>query len=458
MRDRMGWPRGTGHLSSFRGRNPHGDLVGPPERKPVKGPLHFKKNDALMGLVPSSGLSERARRWGVVLVVLLAVLVRLALIVPTFGKLDDPDRYLDVARALAQGEGFAVNGRPTAYRPPLYPLCLSVLIRLLGEGRLAWGVAGLHLTAGVGTVLLTAVAARRLGLTPGRVLIAAAIVACDPVLVAQGRAVMTETLAAFLVAACLAVLADGQARGEFLGGLGFGLASLCRPSLLPAAGLVVAAALVAGPGTAWVRLRRASLIGVATLVLLAPWAWRNARVFGEPVWTTTHGGWTLALANNPVYYAEVLDGPPGAVWSGANQQHWFDETVRAVEGLSQPAADRKIGAIALQFIGDHPRAFIRASLARLGRFWGVAPAGAVYSRAIRGATLVWTVPLWVALGMGLTRRELWRWPAVVAPAVVLALMAVHAIYWTDMRMRAPLVPAIALIAAGCSFPGFRRHT
>ncbi len=109
-------------------------------------------------------------------------------------------------------------GSPPRIVRPSIRSCLSVLIRVFGEGRLAWGVAGLHLTAGVGTVLLTAVAAQRLGLTPGRVLIAAAIVACDPVLVAQGRAVMTETLAAFLVAARLAALAEGpDARGTFGG-------------------------------------------------------------------------------------------------------------------------------------------------------------------------------------------------------------------------------------------------
>ncbi|AGA27438.1 ArnT family glycosyltransferase [Singulisphaera acidiphila] len=402
-----------------------------------------------MGQLPPSGLAEYVRRWGVLTIVLIAVLVRLAVIVPSFGKLDDPDRYLVVARSLADGEGFAVNGLPTAYRPPLYPLLLSVLITMLGEDRLAWGVAGLHLVAGAGTVVLTAVAARRWGLPPGRLLLAAAIVAFDPVLVAQSRAVMTETLAAFLVAATLAALAEGHARGAFWGGIGFGLASLCRPSLLPAAGLVVFAALATGPGTAWVRLRRASLVAVATVMLLVPWAWRNAWVFGESVWTTTHGGWTLALANNPVYYAEVLDGPPGAVWSGANQKRWFDETVHEVEGLSQPRADRKIRTMALRFIRDHPRDFVRASVARLERFWGFAPAGAVYSRAIRGVTLLWTVPLWIALALGLTtRRDLWRWPGVAAPAVVLALTAVHSIYWTDMRMRAPIVPAIALIAVG----------
>ena len=59
------------------------------------------------------------------------------------------------------------------------------------------------------------------------------------------------------------------------------------------------------------RLARAGCSALSVLVVLSPWMIRNFVVFGEPVWTTTHGGYTLALANNPVYYREVLHGPPG---------------------------------------------------------------------------------------------------------------------------------------------------
>jgi hypothetical protein len=31
--------------------------------------------------------------------------------------------------------------------------------------------------------------------------------------------------------------------------------------------------------------------------------------------------------------------------------------------------------------------------------------------------------------------------------LIVAFMAVHAVYWTDARMRAPLIPAVALLAA-----------
>jgi hypothetical protein len=217
--------------------------------------------------------------------------------------------------------------------------------------------------------------------------------------------------------------------------------------MLPASCLVAVAGSIVGPGTRSERLRRGAIVAAATVAVLVPWALRNASIFGEPVWLTTHGGYTLALANNPTYYAEVLDGPPGAVGSGANQQRWFDAVGPSVAGLSEPAADRRLRAIALRLAWERPRDFGRASLARLGRFWSLAPTGAVYPRWLRVATALWTVPLWIGLAAGLCRRTLWRWPRIAAPLMIASLTAIHAIYWTDLRMRAPLVPAIALIVA-----------
>jgi len=403
-----------------------------------------------MDLEESSGKGHQ--RW-LLAVVALGLAVRLAATAPLLGRLEDPDNYIRLARGLAAGRGFVWDGRPTAYRPPLYPLVLAPLVAVLPAGTpLGWGIAVLHAALGAATVLLTALAARRWGLGPARVLLAAGIVALDPVLVAQSRMVMTETLTALLLAASLAALGLPGHRGAALGGMALGLSALCRPSTLPAAFLVVIAALVTGPGVRRQRFGRGAMVAAATIAMLAPWAARNARVFGEPVWTTTHGGYTLALANNPIYYAEVLDGPPGAVWSGANQKRWFDAIGPTVAGLSEPAADRRLRSSALALCRARPRDFARASAARLARFWSARPASAVYPGSLRALVAVWTIPLWVALVAGLSHRALWRWPRVAAPALLLGLTAVHAFYWTDMRMRAPLVPAIALIVASSQGP------
>jgi Dolichyl-phosphate-mannose-protein mannosyltransferase len=365
-------------------------------------------------------------------------------------RLEDPDHYLTYARSLAEGRGYSFDGRPTAYRPPLYPIMLTPLVASLHRPALPWGVGFLHLALAVGTVLLVHWTARRWGLSPGRSLAAAAIVAFDPVLVVQGRSVMTETPASFLVALSLAAVSMSGVRGAILGGVAFGLASLCRPSLLPAAALATLAAWLFGPGGWKDRATRAGLLGLVTLATLSPWAWRNARIFGEPIWTTTHGGYTLALANNPVYYSDVLDGPPGTVWSGPNQSAWFEEVGRATAGMSEPEADRWLRSAALRTAMDRPGEFLRASIAREGRFWGLAPSGAVYPLWLRALTALWTGPLWAALLIGLARRSIWRWPEVTAPALLMSLSVVHLVYWTDLRMRAPLVPGIALIAAGAS--------
>ncbi|HEV3122684.1 MAG TPA: glycosyltransferase family 39 protein, partial [Isosphaeraceae bacterium] len=246
-------------------------------------------------------------------VVLIALMARLAIVAPRLSQpLDDPDNYLPLARSLALGRGFEFNGHPTAYRPPLYPLVLAPLVAGLGE-RLAWGVFALHLALGAATVLLVERSARGWGMGSYQALLAAVIVACDPVLVVQSRSVMTETLTAFLIAAALAGLATRAGppwRAGAIGGFWFGLAALCRPSTLPAAGFAAVSALAFGPGSATERVTRSLALALATLVTLRPWAARNAVVLGTPVWTTTHGGYTLALANNEVYYAEVVNGRP----------------------------------------------------------------------------------------------------------------------------------------------------
>ena len=126
-----------------------------------------------------------------------------------------------------------------------------------------------------------------------------------------------------------------------MGGLALGLAALCRPSMLAGAALaVIAAGAASNPVNDARRLLRAGLLGTTIVVVLSPWMIRNLMVLGEPIWTTTHGGYTLALANNPVYYDDVLNGPPGRVWTGHDQWLWWDGVNKATSGMTEPQADR----------------------------------------------------------------------------------------------------------------------
>ena len=387
-------------------------------------------------------------------IILLAISLRAAVMVREGGAFDDPDNYLTMARSLLEGKGFTLRGRPTAYRPPLYPVVLAPLVAL-GNYWGRWGIALMHMGLGAGTVWMTAVAAERFGLSRIRVMSAALVVACDPVLIWQCRSVMTETPAAFLIAASLAALSKGGTHGAVEGGVWFGLAALCRPSLLAGTILTTLASALVRPGELSHRLLRSAVLAISVSIVLLPWIIRNFLVLGEPIATTTHGGYTLALANNPVYYREILNGPPGRVWAGEEQRLWWESVNRATKGMSEPQADRYFQATVWQLAREQPTEFARASLARLGHFFNAWPAASVYHSSVRWASLAWTVPLWIALVIGLCMKSLWQWPRIAAPMIVIGLTIVHAFFWTDLRMRAPIVPAIALIAATAELSRFR---
>lgn len=393
------------------------------------------------------------RRSLVVAVLLLALAVRLAIVVPAINRPpNDPDNYLTLARSMANGRGFSLVGRLTAYRPPLYPILLVPVVSALGD-ETAGPFLLLNVLFGVATVGAIVVASRRLGWSEWRTAAAGVIVACDPVLAVQSRSIMTESLAALLVALSLMSFCKGSTfRSTFSGGAWLGLASLCRPSLLAASIFASVAAFAVGPGSRRERFLRSGVLVGATILVLLPWALRNARVFGEPVWTTTHGGYTLALANNPEYYRDVLEGGSAEVWSGPGQRKWAAGVYRRTRGMTEPQANRRLAADGWSMALEEPRTFFRASLARLGRFWGVMPSRSVYGRPLRLASAFWTIPLFAALLLGVATGASWRWPRASALACVLALTSVHALYWTDLRMRAPVVPAMALIAAGGAVP------
>lgn len=382
---------------------------------------------------------------------------------------DDRDTYLAIARQVADGEGYTrpADGlaKPTAYRPPLYPLLLAGILRA-GGGTFA--VGAVHLLLSLLTVLLTWLCGRRLGL-PWGAYFAAGLVALDPLLSYYLSLPMTETLCTFLVTLLMFLLIPvpndtasealrGGARFESAAaGLVFGLGVLCRPTLW-AFGLCMTGAWL-------VRIRKTGLHGrlsarvpwtaLAVLVLtVSPWVIRNAVVFGRPIVTTTHGGYTLLLGNNPVFYRDVVQQPWGTVWQGDSLRAWqraLDKEMAAGDITGEPARDRWMYHRAWEHILENPGLFVRACLLRIGRFWNVSPLGPVAETL--PVFVLWGIRLFygaILLGalvslFRLSREEWSRWLSVVL--LLLSFTAVHAVYWSNMRMRAPLVPAVALLAS-----------
>ena len=415
---------------------------------------------------PSFGLEHSAfrrrflRRWPhhpLCLLLLFTLFVRGGVLLLTPGALAaDPDGYRRLAENLVAcgtfgngefsprplaGEGPGVRavsprplGRgagvraadavcsPTAYRPPLYPLLLTACVACGEHARLAIGV--LHVGLGLATVWLAVVLGRWWGLSDRGAAAAGLLVACDPILLAQSTQVMTETPAALLavvgllaltrlsvchsVAGTLRVPSAGERHTECacygsaaLAGAALALGVLCRPEFL--LWLIVAGAVL------WLQRRVRAPMSLAAFALgaaivLGPWAIRNQIQFGRPIVTTTHGGYTLLLANNTDFYQWLRSGPWGSVWHGDR----LDAAWREQRPSDELQADRLAYQEAWATIRRQPAMFAYACLVRLGRLWSPLPHRLAPDESAARRWSRYTVAVWYVAEFLLAVAGLWR--------------------------------------------------
>ncbi|MBN2022315.1 MAG: glycosyltransferase family 39 protein [Pirellulales bacterium] len=396
-----------------------------------------------------TAVPSRARRWIELLLLLAALGVRAAMVIEWPGALvEDPDGYRALARNVVEHGTLGRGDVASAYRPPLYPLTLVPCVLVEEYARPA--IAVLHVLLGTATVWIVF----RLGWACGLgywAVLAGLLVACDPILLGQSTQVMTETPAALLTALALWLLvrtvqSPTAGRAAALGAV-LGLAGLTRPELLLWA--LAAAPMLLIVLEPWAV--RAKVLGAATaamLVVIAPWAARNQAHFGRPLVTTTHGGYTMLLANNPSFYEHLRTAGWGSVWDAQQLGPAWGGKAHHAGPADEWAADRRAYNAAWNAIAQQPRTFAWACLVRTGRLWAVSPHRG--DERLRWAVAGWYVVEYILVLLGIwaicrSRRDpggLWLWGILL----VVCMTGVHAVYWSDMRMRAPLTPVLALAA------------
>ena len=394
------------------------------------------------------------------LLIAAAVFIRvgiLAIMPDTF--VADPDAYRTVALNVVEHGCFGNGDKPIATRPILYPLVVAAC--KIVDPALWYSLAFVHLVLGVATVLLTYRLAIRWGV--GRwSWLAALLVAIDPLLLLHSTLIMTETLATFLaVAAVLAVTRCSQHPSiswAALSGLLMALAVLCRPTFLVWLGPVIL--LLPFSAESWRVRSRVFVASVfAAALVLSPWAIRNAIHFGKPTPATNHGGFTLLLANNPSFYEYLRSGRFGDVWDADQFNHdWGVRCERLVPG-DEVAADRLAYADAFAVIRSQPGTFAYACVVRISRIWGLVPHRTSSDEGITRCVARWSIGAFylvefmlaavglLALAGGRFLRERFLQGWIWGLLLLAAFTAIHSFYWTNIRMRAPLIPVVCVAAA-----------
>jgi hypothetical protein len=407
-------------------------------------------------------LVREPKLWGILLV---AFVLRLGVIAFYSDNLtDDRDAYLSLSQQLAEGNGFRVSADAplTAYRPPLYPLILSVPLRVLP----GWvSVAVVNLVCSLLIVSLVWILARESWNQLWSTL-ATGIVVCDPLLLINATLPMTELLFTTLVLAVIVLSVRPRFTFTHRIALGilFGLAALCRPTIW-------AFGVIAGivwcfrqwresSGATFLQdiLKRALPVAICTLLMVSPWVIRNYFVFDAFIPMTTHGGYTLLLANNEVFYEDVVERGWRTTWSGESLESWqhvledrMNDHTPAL--TSEVARSQWMGDRARDTIRKHPRLFLKSCGVRFFRFWNPVPIS-TSSRPIPriaqwGIGVFSTVLLLgvvISLIVKKSRQKLSSSFLVISASLLISLSLVHTVYWSNARMRAPIEPLLAMLA------------
>ena len=405
-------------------------------------------------------------------IVFVAIALRILLILLRGADLNsDPDAYVAHAKTLLETGSFCVPGtdRPTAFRPPVYAIALATL-GFVGL-KFSTAAALINLASTAVTIIATWWIARVVGLRKTWPAFCASAVALDPMLLRYSLLPMTEILcAAFLSVAILQTLklwydqtADQAGVKSAIGaGLCFGLGGLCRPIIFLVCAVVTAAMavqfVIQRYQSKTTRTGRHSANGlfilpaiVAGLVLM-PWVIRNAIVFKQFVPATTHGGYTLLLANNPVFYNEVVMAAEDSTWQAASLDAWQvqlqqDQTADGIDRADEVAVDHWNYARASRNITDNSQLFFQSVLLRWQRFWAIQPAIKTGGHIASGITAIWYSLIWLGLVAGCYRWLIHRQARVhLMFWTLLSFVAVHSFYWTNARMRAPLSALIFVLA------------
>ncbi len=375
---------------------------------------------------------------------------------------EDPDSYRSYAESLYEHHDFLRNGHASAWRPPLYPVILSAFLAL--PILFAFLVAILHLLCGTATTALTVAVGRALGLRRFA-LVAGLLVTLDPILLFESTHVMNETLATFLAAFSLGAFArlvkSSRSPWAIASGAAVGLCILTRPAFL-LWGLFLWPCIAKKVERR--RALRSALLYLAGLAMvLAPWSLRNLVSLGSPSVTTTHGGYTLLLANNEQFYDFLKSRQGSAHWDSGRFVNDWQSRLSQNQIDNELAEDRFAYQLARRSIQTDPGGFIRSVIYRWQSFWRLTPQKAEASVGLRRDLLRMAVTWWYFIEFALAlfglleiqKRSQPTWTA--ALLLVLSFVLVHTFYWTDMRMRAPIMPVVALLAmAGCQWIASRR--
>jgi hypothetical protein len=353
---------------------------------------------------------------------------------------NDESAFILLARNVVNHQGLSFAGKLSAYRPPLYPLLLSVAMRISSHQWLVL-IRLLQFFSALLTAWACGELARQWG---GSRQISVGLALWMPTLVFFQPEIGTETLAVMMTALWFVCLVYMRAPwSPALIGVVAGIAALLRFNTAP---LIFFGPLVLLYYLRdWKRPCLALSIGV---IILSPWIIRNWLDFGRPI-LSTDTGYAMAvgiIAPTARTQAGDTDATHAAIG-------WVNQDIESNDAPANMRDEMKLDRQAMSFVLLHWREIPGTWPTKLAAFWlswdqwsaisGVSRLGQVVRRV---SVLIYWVVLCAALVAG---WRLWRRiPYIIVYAVLMTLL--HLPLPMSTRLRVPLMEPVIIALAACA--------
>lgn len=409
-------------------------------------------------IIPSDGgdsYSDMNSRRYFILLLVLAFLLRLGAL---FALRDihkfhgdqlgaDAREFDQLGLSLSRGQGYVLDGHPTAFRAPGFPIYMSVIYRSFGEHYppqyLALCLMG-ALTCGI-----TYLAGRELG-SEHFARAAGALAALYVPLVYDCTIFASENFFVLCLIGGLLIFLRALRSSAWLfllAGLCFGWGILTRPALVLAMPPLFLLAIWQGKQFPARALGHGILLAIGCLAVVAPWTMRNYEVFGKPVFVATNGGSTFYGGNNDI----VLN--QRRFWGG-----WVSTTKLPGRDLIEAQPDEarheeKEWQLGLAWVKNHKTALPRLEVFRVVRFW--LPDWDSQNKKYVTLQLIGYSPFLVLFAIAAIkwlRHPRWDPGWLSVDVIFLATILTAIIFWGSPRFRDGSAPLLMLYASTAVSP------
>ncbi|MBN1493773.1 MAG: glycosyltransferase family 39 protein [Candidatus Omnitrophica bacterium] len=365
----------------------------------------------------------------------LAVRVGVAFYLTPKINFADAYYYDRAAENICVGKGAVIRETWVANRMPLYPYMLAFFKTYASSSEIY--VVSVRIFQSFLNALLvipvffmvTAI------LSPGYGLLAAALIAFDPIHILSSSLLLTEVVYSFCLTFFIWGTISFSKRGTLFYFLISGISVVAGMYIRESMFHIIAILALSGIFVRRCRAIRAYMLTlfIISICALCPWIIRNHVLLHEFVPFTTNSGFTLYDAVNP-----HADG-------GTDVSKFGNE---APEGLSEVELDRFWKRKASEAIRHDPVRVMLLTIRKFGKFWNIIPNAQEFRRPLLIAGFsVFYIPLFICFIIGLivlARNGTCEVFMIYVPVIYAVLL--HLVINGSLRYRMPLEPFVIVFA------------